>query len=237
MFQQVTFRLNKILDKKMAFEFLNLQQGGIDFSHGIIEMHPALKKIKEIKGERKQKQFISDHFESFYNEHYPYLNKWTKEANKTWERVAREFFNATRQIFKGHPFPPGEYIGYLSIVDCNPRFLKDKTFQVFHLHPLGVKYVTAHELLHFMFYDYALKKYPKVFMKMDTERGIFWDLAELFNSIILHTQIFVQIHQVKRKVVYPEHRKCFPCLFKVWKKYHDIDKFITISYKLLKNDA
>lgn len=237
LFPQVTFKLNKALDKKMALEFLDLQQGGVNFLRGIIGVHPELKNIKEINNKTKRGKIISNYFDSFYKEHRHYLSKRVREADKTWREVAGRFFDETKKLFRGHPFPPGKYVGYLSTIDCNPRFLEDKTFQVFYLHQRGFKYVTAHELLHFIFYDYVLKKYPEVFMNMDTERGIFWDLAELFNSIILHTPTFVEIHQTKRSVTYPKHTKYFSNLSHIWKKYQDVDKFITISYKLLKKEG
>lgn len=218
----------------MAFEFLAVKQGGIDFSRRIINIHPELEKIREIdKEDEKKREAISNYFDLFYEQHGDYLKRKKVEFNKEWKEVEDEFLDVTGKIFKGYPFPRGKYVGYLSIIDCNPRFLEDKTFQIYYLHRYGVRYVTAHELLHFIFYDYAEKKYPELFKELDTEGGSFWDLAEIFNSIILHTPSFIKIHGIKEKVVYPEHLKYLPELDKIWREYQDIDKFIVKAYRLL----
>lgn len=226
------FRLNKSLDKEMAFEFLAARCGGVDFSQGVLNVHPKLQRLKEV-GDEKKREVISNYFDAFYDRHEDYLEKRKVEFGKEWKEVENKFLIETEKIFRGHPFPRGKYIGFLSIIDCNPRFLKNKTFQVFYLHPHGVRYVTAHELLHFIFYDYAIKKCPELFRELDTESGIFWDLAEVFNSIILHTPGFVKIHGIKEEVVYPEHLEYVSRLDRVWRKHQDVDRFIVAGYKAI----
>lgn len=229
----VKFKLNKSLDKKMAFDFLGAKHGGIDFSIGITGVHPELKNIEKIKGDKRRKKIISDYFDLFYKKHHLYLKNRTTKFNKEWVKVENQFIGEVRKIFKNYPFPNGKYIGYVSIIDCNPRFLNNKTFQVFYFHPHGVRYVTAHEMLHFIFYDYATRRYHKLFKKLDTNQGIFWDLAEIFNAIILHMPNFIKIHGVKKRVIYPEHSKYIHKLESIWKKYRDIDKFIPAAYRII----
>lgn len=158
---KVSYKLNKILDKKMALDFLNVKAGGVDFSNGIIGVHPELKGINK-KKKPQQKKVIDLHFDNFYKQHKDYLNKRINEFQKDWDKVEKRYFKETNKIFKNHSWPKVKYIGYLSIIDCNPRFLDNKTFQVFYFHPEGSVAVTSHELLHFIFYDYCFKKHSKI---------------------------------------------------------------------------
>lgn len=230
---RVKFKLNKALDKKMAMAFLDFKQGGVDFSNGIINIHPELKiLIKNINIKEKQK-ISNAYFDKFYKKHNDYLKEQTIKFSAGWRVIENEFMHEVDMIFKGHRFPSGKYIGYLSIINCNPRFLDNKTFQIFYLHPQGVRYVTMHELLHFIFYDYAIKKFPKIFKKANTERGVFWDLAEIFNVIILSSLEFKKIYGQKTVLPYHEHKKYITNLTALWKKRQDIDEWLSRSYKYL----
>lgn len=234
MIPKISYKLNKPLDKKMALAFLNVKAGGVDFSNGIIGVHPELKGIKNKKKVQQQKM-INRHFDNFYKKHNNYLTKQIKKFQTDWNKVEKKYFQAMAKIFKSHSWPKGKYIGYLSIIDCNPRFIKDKTFQVFYFHPEGAVSVTAHELLHFIFYDYCLKKYSKIFKKLNTDNGIFWDLAEIFNAVILSQSEFIKIHKIKKQSNYPAHKKHIPILKRLWNKEKDIDKWIIKSFEYLKN--
>lgn len=229
----IKFKLNKSLDIKMAEAFFGFKYGGIDFSRGIVNVHPELKILKNIGNKLKRKKIIKAHFDNFYKKHNTYLNKRMIEFNTEWKTVEDKFLNKTDKIFKKHHFPKGKYIGYLSIIDCNPRFLKNREFQIFYFHPQGARYVVTHELLHFIFYDYAIKKFPKIFKKLDTERGIFWDLAEIFNTIILSTSEFKEIHGQKNAPPYPEHKKYIPQTTAFWEKTQNIDEWLLKSHEYI----
>jgi hypothetical protein len=229
---KVKFTLNKALDKEMALEFLDIKQGGVNFSQNITGVHPELLGIKKLTRAAKRAA-IGKHFDSFYLEHSKYLNKKVSEFASDWQRVEKKFISATGVVFHDHPWPKGKYKGYISIVACNPRFLKDKTFQVFYFNPLGVRYVTAHEMLHFIFYDYTLKKYPRIFKRLNPNEGKYWDLAELFNDVILQTPQFIRIHGIKKATSYPSHRKYLPAMSRLWKKTKNIDAWITGALDIL----
>lgn len=231
---QVVFKLNKLLDKKMALEFLDIKRGGIDFSRGIIGVHPELKQVKFLTNRVKKMQAISKYFDYFYRKHHIYLNKRVKEFQRDWNDIEKKFFIEATKIFKGLNLKNSRYTGYLSIIDCNPRFLHDKSFQVFYFHPQGVKFVATHEILHFLFFNYALKYFPELFRKKNTESGIFWDLSEIFNAVMHQTKIFISLHGRVGVVAYPAHKKFLTQARKYWQKNRDIDKWILATYKYLK---
>ena len=232
---KISYKLNKALDKEMALEFLNIKAGGVNFSNGIIGVHPELKGISK-KKKPAQKKSIDLHFDNFYKQHKDYLNKRIIEFQMDWNKVEKKYFKEVNKIFKNHAWPKGKYIGYLSIIDCNPRFLNNKTVQVFYFHPEGSVAVTAHELLHFIFYDYCSKKHSKIFKNLDPNDGIFWDLAEIFNAIILSQPEFVKIHKIKKQSNYPAHKKHIPVLKRMWNKEKDLDKWIIKGLEYLKNE-
>ena len=177
----------------------------------------------------------SDSVLEFYKLNIGELEKFTTTAKEDWDKVAPLFFQATSRLFKNHPWPEGGYIGYASMFDCNPRFLNNKTFQVYYKYRAGSNYVTAHELLHFMFYDYAIKNHPGLFEGKDTESGTFWDVAEIFNAVVLHTVMFSKIHNAKEQVVYPEHQKFVQDLEGQHEEVTDVDEFILKIYNLVKS--
>lgn len=230
----IKFKLNKSLDIKMAEAFFGFKRGGVDFSRGIINVHPELKILKSVKNKQKRKKIIKTYFDDFYKKHDDYLKNRIIEFDTEWKAVEDRFLNETNKIFRECNFPKGKYTGYLSIIDCNPRFIKSKTFQVFYFHPCGARYVTTHEMLHFIFYDYAIKKFPKIFKKLDTESGIFWDLAEIFNTVILSTSGFKKIHGQKNTSPYPEHRKYISQATVFWEKTRDVDAWLLKTYEYLK---
>jgi hypothetical protein len=213
----VRYKINKQLDAKMALVFWGWKTGGIDFTNNIIGVHPELKILKN-KSKILQKKIINSYFDAFYKKHTKYLKGQIKKTQSGWNKVEKRYFKEVTKIFRNHSFPKGKYWGYLSILNCNPRFLNNKTFQFFYYRPQWAIFVTAHELLHFIFYDYCLKKYPKIFKRLNPNCGLFWDLAEIFNTIILTRKEFEKIHQVKGVVSYPKHKKIVK---KIERKYQD----------------
>lgn len=177
----------------------------------------------------------SDYVDKFYKSHREKLQNFAKIAKSKWDKISPSFFRITSKIFKNHPWPKGKYIGYISIFNCNPRFLKDKTFQVYFKHKAGSNYVTAHELLHFIFYDYAIKRHADMFGGKNTESGTFWDIAEAFNSVILHAPEFIRIFGAKKQIIYPEHRTYISRFNKLWKENPEIDSFIIKAHKLIRS--
>lgn len=88
----------------------------------------------------------------------------------------------------------------------------------------------------FMFYDYAVKEHHDLFNRLDTESGIFWDVAEIFNSVVLNLNAFSKIHGFDGQVTYPEHKKTAQILSGEYKDIKDIDEFIVRIYNLVKQE-
>lgn len=199
------YKLNKELDKEMALEFLNISAGGVDFSFGITSIHPELKNIKSLD-EQDQKNKIDEYFDKFYQEKFDFLNGKTVEFSKSWSKTEHYFFEKALKIFK-HKIEPKNYNGYISIINCNPRFVHENSFQVYWEHPSGSVYVTSHEILHFLFFDYIKKVFPDSLGKLDPDSSPLWELSEIFNDIVLSLPEFVIIHGQNELKHYPDLEK------------------------------
>ena len=83
---------------------------------------------------------------------------------------------------------------------------KDKTFQipVYRLHRRYISVIIAHEMLHFMFYDYFYKRYPKY--RRPKYNFFVWHISEIFNTVIQNSPAWFSCFKLK-SLGYPEHEK------------------------------
>lgn len=225
------FKLDSKFDFEIAWDFYNNPKyAGVDFwGRGALQYHDELKTIEK---KQRKKVFLSNYVESLYKQHKNEFEHRRKEIKILYKKEEQHFFYETEKIFKNHPWPKGKYIAYLSIFDFCPRFLDDKTFFVFmHDNDKGILFTIFHEMLHFIFYDYCLIKYPRIFKNQDTEKGSFWEIAEIFNVVAQQTPGFSKLHGSINDIGYPELKLKFKEAKKVWNG--DIDNWITtfgISY-------
>ncbi len=199
-YPKLKFELNLDLDIDIGTEFLSVQGGGIDFGKHIVELHPDLSVAKKL-GENLKRSEVGKYTRKYYRLHKTDLQEKTRRFSENWARVEDRFFESVKRVFGSHTWPEGRYICSLSIYDCNPRFLEDKTFQVYYLHPQGSNHVIAHEMLHFIFFDYLDKKEKRFKNKID--EGTTWLLSELFNDVVLDLPEFIEFKS-KDGGFYPE---------------------------------
>lgn len=197
---KLKFQLNRELDNEMAFQFLDISAGGIDFGKGIIEIYPELANAKTISGDSRR-VVINEFTKKYYRNNRKRLNIILQKIRWEWDLVAKDFYQSVDKVFEKQIWPEGKYICYLSIFDCNPRFLEDKTFQVWMGLSDRTNYVIAHEMLHFMFFDYLEK--GEVDFKNKHNENTIWLLSEWFNDLVLNLPIFKQFGQ-NVKSAYPE---------------------------------
>ena len=205
---KLKFKLNLELDIDIANQFLDVRVGGVDFGKGIIELYPQLKPAKKTGG-NKRKKIIEKFTTNYYQFHTKELQKTLEKTKKDWQEREKDFFKATNKIFNLYPWPEGDYICYLSIFNCNPRFLETKTFQVYYKHPEGTNHVIAHEMLHFIFFDYLEKK-EKQFAKT-VKKDRIWLMSESFNEIVLELPQ-LEFFKSKQPFHYPETEKMIKSL-------------------------
>lgn len=231
--KKLRFYKNKKLDKIMAEEFLQIQKGGVDFGKGIIKLHPKLKPVKFIENITKKKNNIHLYFDNYYQTHDKAINHSIKNLQMVWRRKEKEFVKITENFFDNFPFPQGKYIAYASIINCNPRFLDSKTFQFFYKKPLAVMvYIVAHELLHFIFFDFIKKRLKKEISGLTEEK--IWDLSEIFNVIVLESSRYQNIVDKQYILPYPNHKPLLSQFQKAYKKSCNAEEFIRQGINIMK---
>lgn len=122
-----------------------------------------------------------------------------------------------------------QYIGIGTIFYCYPRFVSEKTF-LFPITKLNsnskisASSVTAHELLHFIFFDYIEKTYGITgdSSKTKMDKNYAWQVSEAFNSIIEGWEPYQKIFDSKSHP-YPEALAVYKKMKKNWDTYHDVD--------------
>jgi len=128
------------------------------------------------------------------------------QYKKRWEKIALYYFSLVDRLFNGHKWPRGKYIAFGTIWGMYPRFLEDKTFQIpfWHRTPRYISVVIAHEMLHFMFYDYFYKRYPKY--NHPKYEFFVWHISEIFNTVVQNSPVWFDCFKIK-SLGYPEHEK------------------------------
>ncbi len=230
--KKIRFYLNKDLDKFMALQFLNEKAAGVDFGKGIVKLHPDLANIAEMN-EKHKKSTINKYFNEYYKKNKKDLQNKLLLFRKEWRKAEKSFFETSESLFNGFSFQKGMYIAYLSIIDCNPRFLESKTFQVFYKKEINdAIHTIAHELLHFIFFDFLNQELSKESKVLSEER--IWDLSEIFNVIILRSNLFSGIINKKAVRSYPDHEKYLLSFEKAYKEFANTKDFILRSIEILK---
>lgn len=233
----VKFSLNPEWDYLKIFAVLS----GTGFQHNVpkevvTSCYPELGKFGNIPApelEEKVKAFVSETYKSHWSEYQAFAGK----AKNDWDGYSDTFFQAANTIFKGINWLRGQYFGCLSICPPFPKNLQSKIFQV----PFGDKrnslQVTAHEMLHFLFYEYVRKRY------LDNETDIsekmnqfmegklilpLWSISEIFNMIVLPGKEFGDGRMKENPdfPIHPELREDRKKLALIWKEVGgNIDDF------------
>jgi len=134
------------------------------------------------------------------------MNRALVQHKKRWEKIAPDYFLLVDALFGNRTWPRGTYIAFGTIWGMYPRFLENKTFQIpfWHRTPRYISVVIAHEMLHFMFYDYFYKRYPNY--NRPQYNFFVWHISEIFNTIIQNSPIWLDCFKLK-SLEYPEHKK------------------------------
>lgn len=133
------------------------------------------------------------------------------------------------KIFKNHPWPKGKYIGYVSAFLMYPRNIREKTFffPFSHSTPKFSNIIIAHELLHFIFFDYIKKHGYKESKTHNKKAEYIWQISEVFNAVIENWDPYYKIFKVKDLKQKPyTGQKYFQKMEKQWRENQNIDQLL-----------
>lgn len=191
--------------------------GGADFGKKIRDNHPNITKENYV-------EYIDD----FYMTNSDELNSVLKDTESCFSEIKNSLFFELKKYFD-KDYSKEKHTCYLSIFDCNPRYLKNKSFQVYYKRSHNMrKEVIAHELTHFAFYDFC----DNLGIKND---NYLWELSEIFNVIFLNFPSIQKDIGAEELLFYPALRDKLEAIKLIWKKKLNTKDFIANSLKHLQN--
>lgn len=209
--------LNKKLDKEVYTAFCDAVIGGADFGKKIRNEHPDI--IKEN---------YSEYIDDFYAKHSDELENILHDTEKSFNEIKDVLFLELQKYF-GQDYSKEKYICYLSIFNCNPRYLENKSFQVYCKRSHNMrKEVIAHELTHFAFYDFCHKLGIK-------DSNVLWELSEIFNVIFLNLPPIRKAIGAEELLFYPTLKDKLEAIKSIWEKQFNAKDFIINSLQYLQN--
>jgi len=209
--------LNKQLDKEVYIAFCNAVVGGADFGKKIRDDHPSITKENYIK-----------YVDNFYATNKDELGDILKDTQLCFDEMKDPLFFELQKYF-GQDYSKENYTCYLSIFNCNPRYLENKSFQVYYKRPHDMrKEVIAHELTHFAFYDFCYQLGVK-------DDNNLWELSEIFNVIFLNLPTIQKAIGAEELLFYPDLKDKLGEIKKIWEKQSSAEKFIKTSLEYLQS--
>jgi len=209
--------LNKQLDKEVYLAFSNAIVGGVDFGKKILDDHPNIT-------EKNYSKYIDD----FYAENENKLKDVLEDTQLCFNEIKESLFLELQKYF-GNDYSQENYTCYPSIFNCNPRYLENKSFQVYYKRSHNMrKEVIVHEITHFAFYDFC----NGLGIKND---NTLWELSEIFNVIFLNLPSIQKVIGAEELLFYPDLRDKLEKIKDIWLDVLDAEKFIKTSLKHLQS--
>jgi hypothetical protein len=230
MYPKVKFKIDYRKDIKTlhAFAADAACDDGRNLSWAIFKRYPRLKKYfsdNKISNNSALVEFVRKK----YSANFGLMDKNLKIFAANWKKVEPVFFNLVDDLFGDFSWPKGKYIAYFTIWSMFSKFLEDKTFQIPYKFRSRkyVNVVIAHEMIHFIFYEY----FYSLFKKYRREKYNFfvWNISEIFNVIVQNSPQWLKIFGVPT-MVYPEHEK----IIKKIKKNYSLNKKNGVKNLILK---
>ena len=209
-YPKLKFLISQSQELKTFSNFLKesqMQNNDRERDWAFFRPHPSLKILKRtILSSRQRKVIIQNYISSFYGKNVNEIRKDTVFIKYGWGKLEKSFYQSVDKIFRHYPWPKGKYIVYPTIWGMYSRNIREKTFQFPYKH-YQKNYpfvVIAHEMLHFIFYNYFFKHYPR-YRKGKYDLFV-WHISEIFNVIIQNSPPWLKIFNTHVQT-YPEHRK------------------------------
>lgn len=203
--------LNEALDKEVYRDFHETIIGGANFGEKILKDHPKINLVNH-----------EEYIDEYYQTHKTDLDKTVIETEKRYKDIKTPLFAELNRYF-GQDFSKENYTCFLSIFDCNPRYLDTKTFQVFYKRSYDLrKEVIAHELTHFAFYDFCFALGLK-------ESSELWELSEIFNVIFLNLPAIQKVIGMEELLFYPALKEKLTKIKTLFAKNLTAEEFIRTS--------
>ena len=226
-FPKIGFIYDPNADADCAVGFLDKSKAetGANFLKRFLpeELHQVIGgTLSEEKKGRVIRVYVSD----YYKRNEKDLRNRFELIRSDWSGVEEKYFNLIGQLFNNHPWSDGEYTGLGTIFHIYPRFIAKKTFHFPLNHRIEhyANKIIAHEMLHFMFFDYVERKY-KLGEKSEIhgrETNYLWKVSEAFNSVIQGWAPYQKLFNSKPNP-YPEVVEIYEKMDAQWRESQNVD--------------
>jgi hypothetical protein len=213
--------VDKEYDKDTIQEFIDDKDGEYDFGdYCILQLHESLRAARG-REKDEQKKMISEYVDAFYQDNIADIEEAAGEMRRIWDDMEGAYLQAVSKVFGSINFlPEKNIIASPSITDCNDIKDDRSGFHIWYGYrdkPEYIRRLFAHELLHFFYYAYTEKRFSNI---KDA-----WDLAEIFNAVVLNTKLFLDVTK-KEEEGYPQHRKYLKYYETLWKQSKNLDEYL-----------
>jgi len=175
---------------------------------------------------KKRNIIIKEYLEDFYLKNNREIEINLKRTKEEWEKIEKEYFKLVDEIFDGYKWPDGEYKGVFSVFGMYPRWIDEKIFFLPCLYkPKNFSNgVIAHEMLHFLFFDFIKNKYKlnESSHIAGKEDKYVWKVSEVFNNVILNSKKFRNLLKGRERP-YPGTEDIFKKMTAQWRVKKDMN--------------
>ena len=221
----ITIRKNEVLDAEMYTEFCSLSVAGADFGQEIRDDHPNITPAN-------YKEYIHTFYETYHSD----MDDMMRATQKDLDAKSPDYFKALRMHF-GKDFSTTDYVGFVSIFNCNPRFVESGTFQIFYKkRPTHRIEVCFHEVMHFAFFDFC-REHVSDISRFDVNTGPLWELSELVNILLLNRSEFRVLIGIEETLFYTTLATKLSVIREIWSKNGEkmSAAFVSESLKYIEN--
>ncbi len=209
-----TFDLNT--DKKFCLYFL--RRGW--------NIHPSLKYLIDCPDEEIVKRESSEFIDNFYQKNFDKISINFNQAIEDWFKVEKSYFSKVGILLNNYPWPQGDYMAVGSVLDSFPRNIKDKSFTFPVNNQLFPTSVIAHEMLHFIVYDYMEKVCGLEPSECFSKDNRFWQFTENLNALIEDEPIWQEFMNGQKAHVKKNCQDLYQEMKNIWDRDKNINSLI-----------
>jgi len=152
-------------------------------ANNVLSDHLPLQKLLQPADGTIEWEAVDDYIDAYASNNKQKLIQAKKDFTLAWSRVESLYWQSLLPLFG--QYYQSQYIGYISIFTLHP-ILNAASFQIAHFLPVNnAVVVSAHELLHFLFYPYILSYWDSMSPSWQDEERL-RTLAEVFNGLMLN---------------------------------------------------
>ena len=222
--------------------FLNPKKGDWNWSLDILNKYPELNiKLSKIKDISKREKVTKEFYQDFLMNNKEKLEEEKQLFQEEWDTINDKFMKTLSGILDiNWPRKDEKIIAYVSLNPICPRYIKKRTFDIYHKGDIGwMKSVAMHEILHFLWFEKWKQIFPKTSERHFDGPHLEWQLSEMVPKIILSDEKIQKIFKHKPGV-YREYLATKidrrPLLSYIGKFYHekkDFEDFVRKSWSFV----